>query len=128
MKSIKQEYLINAPVEKVWKALVTPKEIEDWGAGPVKMNDKTGAKFSLWGGDIHGENTKVVKNKILEQNWFGGDWNEPSKVKFVLSKEDGKTKIELFQKNVPDKEVGDIDDGWRRYYLGPLKEYLENNS
>lgn len=126
MKSIKQKYLINAPVEKVWKALVTPKEIEGWGAGPAKMDDKTGTKFSLWGGDIHGENTKVVENKILEQDWFGGEWNESSKVKFVLSEENGKTKLELFQENVPDEEADNIDDGWKEYYLGPLKDYLEN--
>ncbi len=126
MKTIKQEYLIDAPVEKVWKALVDPKQIGEWGAGPnVKMNENVGTKFSLWGGDVHGENTKVVENRVLEQDWFGGDWDEPSKVKFTLSDEDGKTKIELVHENIPDNETKDIDDGWRRYYLGPLKDYLE---
>lgn len=126
MKAIKQEYLIDAPVEKVWRALVDPKQISEWGAGPnVKMDGKTGTKFTLWGGDVHGKNTKVVENKILEQDWFGGDWAEPSKVRFALSNEGGKTKIELVHENIPDEEASDIDDGWRRYYLGPLKEYLE---
>lgn len=125
MKTIKQEYLINSPVEKVWKALVDPKEIEGWGAGPAKMQGIVGTKFSLWGGDVNGTNTKVVENKILEQDWFGKEWKEPSKVRFTLSDEHGKTKVELFQENVPDEEASDIDDGWRRYYLGPLKEYLE---
>ena len=125
MKTIKQEYIIDAPIEKVWRAFVDPKEIEKWGGGPAKMDGRDGTKFKLWGGDIHGTNTKVVENKILEQDWFGGDWSEPSKVQFVLSEEKGKTKVELFQENVPAAEVNDIDDGWRRYYLGPMKNYLE---
>lgn len=126
MKTTKQEYVVNAPAEKVWEALVDPKQIDEWGAGPAKMDNKVGTKFSLWGGDIHGTNTKVVKNKVLEQDWFGGDWKEPSKVRFTLSNENGKTKIELFHDNIPDGEANDIGDGWHRYYLGPLKEYLEN--
>lgn len=125
MKTIKQEYLINASVEKVWKALVDPKQIGEWGAGPARMNGKVGTKFTLWGGDVHGTNKKVVENKILEQDWFGGDWEEPSKVRFTLAKAGGKTKIELLHENIPDNETKDIDDGWRRYYLGPLKEFLE---
>lgn len=125
MKKIKQEYLISAPIEKVWQALVDPKIINEWGAGPAKMSSDLGS-FSLWGGDIHGTNTKIIKNKLLEQDWFGGDWEEPSKLKFILSQEKGKTKIELIQENIPDKEVDDIDDGWKQYYLGPLKELVES--
>ncbi|MBI2031865.1 MAG: SRPBCC domain-containing protein [Candidatus Levybacteria bacterium] len=125
MKTIRQEYLINASVERVWRALVDPKEIDKWGAGPAKMDDKVGTKFSLWGGEVHGTNTKVEKNKLLQQDWFGGDWKEPSIVRFVLSEKEGKTKVELVHENVPDDEHDDIDDGWKRYYLGPLKKYLE---
>jgi hypothetical protein len=27
--------------------------------------------------------------------------------------------------NIPEGEVDEIADGWKRYYLGPLKELLE---
>lgn len=126
MNTIKQEYLINAPVGKVWEALVNPKEIEKWGAGPAKMDDKEGFAFSLWGGDIYGTNTKVLPNQILEQDWYEGKWLEPSKVRFTLSKVGDKTKIELLHENVPDNQAEDIEDGWKRYYLGPMKDYLED--
>ena len=125
MKTIKQAYLIDAPIEKVWNALVVPKEIENWGAGSAKMDDKVGTKFELWGGDIHGTNTRVVKNKILEQDWYGGDWPQPSKATFLLSEENGKTKLDLVHENVPDKEAESIDEGWKEYYLGPIRDYLE---
>ena len=126
MKKIEQVYKIKAPIEKVWQALVDPKLINEWGGGPAKMSTKEGSEFSLWGGDIYGTNTKVVENKLLEQDWFSGHkWQRPSKVSFGLSQKDGVTEIKLVQTDIPDDEADDIDQGWKDYYLGPLKELLE---
>ncbi len=61
MKTIKQTYRIKASIQKVWRAFVDPKLIEQWGGGSAKMNDEVGFKFTLWGGDIHGTNTEVIK-------------------------------------------------------------------
>lgn len=128
MKSLKQEYTISAPIDKVWEAFVSPKIIDKWGAGPAKMDDKPGTKFTLWGGDVHGTNVRIDKNKIIEQDWYGGNWPQPSKVRFEFESDGEKTKITLTQANIPDEELNDIDDGWRQYYLGPMKEYLEKQS
>ncbi len=126
MKSLKQTYKIHAQVARVWQALVDPNIIEKWSGGPAIMDENVGTKFSLWGGDIHGTNTKVIKNKFLEQDWFGGQWTGPSKLKFLLKKvSDTTTEVELVQDDIPDHELDDIDDGWKRYYMGPLKELLE---
>ncbi|MCL5970301.1 MAG: SRPBCC domain-containing protein [Patescibacteria group bacterium] len=127
MKTIKQTYLIKARIEKVWQALVSPKIINDWGGGPAKMDDKIGTNFSLWGGDIHGKNIKVIKNKELVQEWFSGGWEKPSQVTFKLLVKGEDTQLDLYHINVPDSDVSEIDDGWKRYYLGPLKELLETN-
>ena len=128
MKKIIQHYDINASIEKVWDALVNPKIIDKWGGGPSKMTDKTDAKFEFWGGDIYGRNIKVLKNKELVQEWFSGDWKEPSLVTFKLEENGDQTTIQLIHENVPDKDAHDIDDGWKRYYLGPLKKLLENKT
>lgn len=128
MKKINKKYLINAPVGKVWESLVNPKLIVMWGADPAEMSDREGAEFKLWGGDVHGKNTKVTVNKKLVQDWYGGDWSEPSRATFTLTEKGDKTILELVHKNVPDKDAKDIDSGWDDYYLGPMKEYLERNS
>ncbi|MBI3485775.1 SRPBCC domain-containing protein [Candidatus Daviesbacteria bacterium] len=125
MKSIKQTYLINSSLDKVWQALVEVKEIENWGAGPAQMKGLENFNFKLWGGDIHGKNIQIIKNKKLVQEWFGGDWDRPSIVTFNLSRDKNGTKIELIQTNVPDSEVNDLENGWKRYYLGEIKKYLE---
>ncbi|MBI2021721.1 SRPBCC domain-containing protein [Candidatus Daviesbacteria bacterium] len=125
MKTIKQSYLINAQVSKVWQALVNPKIIDEWGGGPAKMSEREGSSFSLWGGDIHGSNLKVIKNKQLVQDWYSGDWENSSKVTFTLKSDGQKTEVDLLHEEVPDDEADEIEDGWQRFYLGPLKDYLE---
>ncbi len=125
MKTIIQDYHIDAPIEKVWEALTDAQEINRWGGGPAKMDDKVGTKFSLWGGDIHGTNIEVEVFKKLVQEWYGGEWQEPSIVTFKLEKKSSSTKIELIHENVPDKEYDEIDQGWKDYYLVPLKKYTE---
>ena len=125
MKRIRQTYHIKAPVKKVWQALTEPAVIEKWGGGPARMDDRAGAKFELWGGDIHGTNTEVVKEQKLVQDWFGGNWPEPSRVTFTLKEENGETTVTLIHENVPEEELDDFKQGWKDYYLGAIKELLE---
>lgn len=125
MKTIKQSYTINAPIQDVWQALVDPKIIDLWGGGPASMDDKVGTKFTLWGGDIYGKNLKVSESSELIQEWFGGKWEKPSKVTFTLKVKGSKTEVNLLHEDVPDEEAKDISEGWKKYYLGPLKELLE---
>ncbi len=128
MKTIKQIYHIKAPKEAVWKALVDPKEIDKWGGGPAKMDYVVGTKFSLWGGDVYGKNIKVTPNKNLVQEWFGGKWDEASIATFSLTEKGGITTIDFLHENVPDGEAKDLEEGWKDYYLGPLKDYLEQKT
>ncbi len=127
MKSFSHIYIINAPLKQVWNALTIPEEIENWGAGPAQMEDLPGARFSLWNGEIHGWNTKVVSQKELHQDWFGGKWSEPSKVVITLNQSERQTKVELHHTNIPDSDFEDIKKGWSQYYFGPLKDYCEKN-
>lgn len=126
MKTIKQTYHIKAPISEVWQALVNPKYIEEWGAGPAQMDDNVGTQFKLWGGDIHGTNIEVVPEKKLVQEWYSGNWSEPSIATFELFAEHGGTRVEFLHENVPDQDAKDIEEGWKDYYLGPLKDFLES--
>ena len=122
---IKQKYLINAPIEKVWDALTNPAIIDKWGGGPSKFEKRVGGKFSFWGGDIWGKNIKVIPKKELVQEWYGGNWDKPSIASFKLTHKDGCTTLYLTHSKVPEKEFDSIDQGWDEYYLGPIKALLE---
>ena len=129
MKTIKQAYFIKSSLSKVWGALTDPKQIDKWGGGPSKMNDKLDTKFSLWGGSIWGTNTKVIPEKELVQDWYSDSnnrkWESPSIVTFQLKENKDGVNLFLLHDNVPDADEKDINAGWKIYYLGPLKEYLE---
>jgi activator of HSP90 ATPase len=127
MKFIEQRYTIQTSPEKVWDALVNPETIKKWGGGPVVMSDKAGTEFSLWGGDVYGKNLEVDKNKKLVQEWYGGEWAYPSTVTFSLSADGHCTEVILVQKDVPENEIKDINEGWRDYYMEPIKKLLEKN-
>lgn len=125
MKSIYKVYAIKASPSEVWKALTEAAYIEAWGAGEVIMAPVPDTKFSLWDGAIHGTNLEVVPEKKLVQEWYGGIWEQPSRVQFILFEEDGGTRLELVHDNVPDEDAYDIDNGWDNYYLGAIKDFLE---
>jgi activator of HSP90 ATPase len=125
MKKIEQTYHIDAPIEKVWDCFVDPKLIEEWGGGPAKMTDKEGGDFSLWGGDIHGTNTKIEKEKTIVQDWYGGKWDKPSHVTFTFHKDGDKTVVDLTHTDFPEDEEESLADGWKDYYLGAIKRHLE---
>ena len=126
MLTIEQNYSINAPAEKVWDALTSTELMEKWGAGPVKFDARVGGKFSLWGGDIDGTNTKVEPNKLLEQDWYSHSTSDRRyKVSFSLHEKAGVTEVKVVHEGVTDSEFQDFADGWRDYYFDPIKQLLE---
>ena len=125
-KIIKQTYEIDADLDQVWEALTDAKVIDDWGGGPAKMKPEVGFEFEVWGGDIFGKNLEVRPKSRLVQEWWGdADWAKPSTATFNLTADDEVTTVELIHEGVPEAEVLDFAAGWRDYYLGPMKEYLE---
>jgi len=120
MTEINQTYTIKAPLEKVWWALTTAEGAEHWGAGPAKFDCIEGGEFSYWGGDIHGTNTKIVPQTLLEQDWYGHD--DPGRnytVAFALeTRKNGEVEVQLSHKGNHDDIAADIAD-WEEYYFDP---------
>jgi len=128
MKTIRQSYTILSPIGPVWDAFVEPSLIEKWGGGPAVMSDEEGFEFSLWGGDIYGKNTQIIKHKVIKQDWFSGKkWNSPSKLTFIFNDNSDVTTVDLVHEDVPDDDADSIAEGWKDYYLGPIKELIEKS-
>lgn len=128
MKTIEQTYTMKASIEEVFDAFIKPDIIENWSGSPAEMDDQVGTKFSLWDGTIHGKNLEVIANEKIVQDWYGGDWDAPSTATFLLESSNDGTIVTLIHENVPDEEHDDIDDCWKRYYLGPMKEMFEQSN
>lgn len=125
MKQIEQFYTINAPISEVWKALTDASAAEAWGAGPAKVDATEGGIFSYWDGDIHGINTKIIPEQLLEQDWYGHDnptWKY--NVVFTFEGDTETTTVRMvYSGNILDEQK-DIKD-WQECYFDPIKELLE---
>ncbi len=125
MTDIRKTYVIDAPPEVVWRALTDAAAMEEWGAGPARFDARVGGEFSQWGGAEHGTVTEIVPGELLAEEWFGGDWPEPSLAVFTLGEHGEGTLLELTHTGVPEAEVAGFDSGWDEYYLGAIKEWAE---
>jgi activator of HSP90 ATPase len=127
MKSIIQDYTIQAPVEEIYKALTDGPTAEQWGAAPAKVDAREGGEYSYWGGDIHGVFTKLVPQKLIEQDWYGHDnptWKYTAS--FAFEGDDTSTIVHMtFSGDIQDEQK-DLSD-WRDYYFDPIKKLLEKH-
>ncbi len=125
---IHKTYQIAATPSEVWRALTETDSVERWGAGPAKMSADPGSPFSQWGGDIWGTVVEAEPPRRLVQEWYGGDWPQPSFATFTLTVEGSGTRVDLSHAGVPDDEAAAFDAGWDDYYFGPMKEMLETGA
>lgn len=129
MKKIKQSHLINASPAEVWRALTNPNLIEEWSGANAKFVPEVGAKYALWDGSFCGKIVEVVPNKKLVQTWQPDYWEtEDSVVTFTLTPVGGKTRVDLLHTNVEESDYAGTREGWELYYLGAIKQMLEERA
>lgn len=125
MKDFDLQLTINASKEEVYAALTNKFQIELWTGHPAVMDDQVGTEFSLWAGDISGVNMEMREDYKIVQEWFFGDTENPSIVSIILKKEANTTIVKLTHTNIPDDAYDEIVTGWKEYYLGAIKDFLE---
>ncbi len=125
MKDFKHYVSINAEAEDVYACLTNPFTIELWSDMPAKMEAKAGTEFEMFEGDITGKILELDPNKKVVQQWYFGDQKEPSIVTFKIHPDKMKVSLELRHTNIPDETYDEITEGWKKYFLGRIKEFLE---
>jgi activator of HSP90 ATPase len=125
MKDYKQYISVSAEPEDVYACLTNPFTIELWSDMPAKMEAKTGTEFEMFEGDITGKILELDPNKKVVQQWYFGDQKEPSIVTFKIHPDKMKVSLELRHTNIPDETYDEITEGWKKYFLGRIKEFLE---
>lgn len=125
MKDLRKTIHIKVPREEVYNAITNPLTIELWSGYEARMEDKPGSEFSLFDGDISGKIQTLDPPSLLEQVWDFEGQEKDSIVRIELFDESGKTRVELSHTCIPDEAFENIETGWKEYYLGALKSYLE---
>jgi uncharacterized protein YndB with AHSA1/START domain len=125
MRTIRQKHFIKATPEEVFFAITNPFTIELWSGYPARMEAREGTEFSIFEGDISGRNIKITENRQLIQEWYFGDRQEESIVSITLIPHQSGTNVSLEQTNVPDEAWEELQEGWRNFYWGAIKEFFK---
>ena len=126
MKTIRKTIHIKATREEIFTAITNPLTIELWSGYAAVMEAVPGTPFSMFDGDITGTMMAIEPPSMIEQQWDFGEQPAASVVRIKLHEEGSKTRIELDHSNVPDEAFDNINTGWKEYFFGALKSYLED--
>ncbi len=125
MKQLQKSFIIKADRDEVFNALTNPIALELWTGYPAFMEARPGTEFSLWEGDISGKNLEIIQGKKIVQEWFFDDPENISIVTIELEDYNKGTRIHLSHTNIPDEAFSNLEYGWKEYFFGALKKYLE---
>jgi uncharacterized protein YndB with AHSA1/START domain len=138
--TIVKEILINASAERIFEALVDPRQrVKWWGAAGrfqathMESDLRPGGAWLMWGtgmgGEpftLRGEYRSIERPRLLEMTWLG-DWQENEKltvVRFDLDENDGATTVRLAHSGFATEQARERYQGWP-WLLTLLQAYAE---
>jgi len=138
MEKIEKKVSINAPAEKVWKALTEPKQLGEWMMMPTTFEPVVGKEFTFkaegmegWDGYFHCIVREVEVNKKLVYTWNSGMINAETLVTILISETEGQTELTLIHtgwENLPAEMRSQMIDGhskgWDERFVKKLSELL----
>lgn len=134
LPEIRKTVVLNAPIEKVWKAVATSEGIAAWWM-PNTFEPIVGHDFILHAGQFGDSPCKVTE--LDPPNHVGFDWGKDWHLSFELTKlEDGKTEFTLVHSGWDETKVtefgqphsvirGILNGGWESIVKENLVKYVE---
>ncbi|MGD8189391.1 SRPBCC family protein [Brevibacillus ginsengisoli] len=134
LPEIRKTVVLNAPIERVWKAVATSEGIASWWM-PNTFEAKLGHDFILHTGQFGDSPCKVTE--LDPPNQVGFDWGKDWHLVFELKKlEDGKTEFTLIHSGWDPEKVtefgqphsiirGIMDGGWEKIVKEKLPAIIE---
>jgi uncharacterized protein YndB with AHSA1/START domain len=134
-----QSIVINAPIEKIWDALVNPDLIKQYMFGTNVMSEWKEGSAITWKGEWQGKAyedkgviLKLDKPHLLKYSHFSPLTGEPDlsenyhTVTIELSDQDGAVKVDLRQDNNATQEAKDHSEKNWGMMLADLKKLVED--
>ena len=123
MDKIEKKVIINAPVSKVWKALVDPNELKEWMLMSTTFEPVAGKEFTFkaegmenWDGYFHCKVIEIETNKKIVYTWNAQMLKGETVVTILVKELDGKTELKL------------IHTGWENLSEDIRKQMIESHS
>jgi activator of HSP90 ATPase len=126
-KNLRQSVTFQASPHDIYEILMDPGKHSILTGSNVKVERKVGSRFSVYDGDIQGENLELIPDRKIIQSWRYADWprNHYSKVTFSLKAASNGTLLSFRQTGIPEKYYEEIKQGWKDYYWNPMKKMLK---
>jgi len=139
LKPVIVEKTVNAPVERVWRALTDKADMKKWYFDLSDFRPEPGFEFSFAGQGHKGQKyihhcriTEAVPNRKLVYTWKYEGYSGESVVTFELTPEGSSTKVKLthtglgtFPANNPDFDRSSFNQGWSELIGKLLPEFVE---
>ncbi len=129
MKSLHESVVLNATPQEVYDVLMDSEKHAELIESDAEIENKVGGKFSLWEGGIVGEYVELEPGAKIVQTWRANQDNWPdghfSKLTFEMKKVEGETEFVIDQEDIPDDDFDNVKNGWKDYYLLPLKKLFK---
>jgi uncharacterized protein YndB with AHSA1/START domain len=131
MDYIEKRLVIEAPIQQVWEAITNADHLGEWMFDDQASVDlRVGGRYALFDEQTTGQFTLIEPPHLVEYTWrqvgWPADWPD-SIVRWELEAEGDRTHIRLFHGLLPnDDELRGHDEGWDTYWLGPMKDWLED--
>lgn len=132
------ERLLNAPSDKVWKAITDKEDMKQWYFDLADFKAEVGFEFQFEGGPpersyVHlCKVTEVIPGKKLTYSWRYKGYEGNSFVTFELFAEGNKTRLKLthagletFPASNPDLDKQNFVEGWTDIIGKSLVEFVE---
>jgi activator of HSP90 ATPase len=129
-KPIVQTAKFSASAQELYDIYMNPKRHAAFTGAPVKISPKPGTRFEAFGGMLEGSTLSVIPGKLIVQRWRSENFHKSDMDSILIltfSDEGKKGRIDLVHVNVPEQDHAGVTEGWKKYYWGPMREYLESN-
>ena len=115
---------VDAPRERVWRAIVDPADLAAWLA-PTTIEPRVGGSVTVGfeDGPVTGVVTAWDPPSLLEYTWIMSGEAADSLVRFELADEAGVTVVELVHTRLPESMARGYAAGWHAY-LDRLEDLL----
>ena len=92
---LREEIVIAAPVDAVWKSLTDSEQASSWFGYPIGIEPYVGGRFAMGGFDANPEPAKVID--LDEGRMMSTDWGPTGITSWELEDSDGKTRLTFVQ-------------------------------
>lgn len=124
--TIHQEIDFNVSPQRVYDALLDPKQFTEFSSRPAEISRDVGGAFSLFKGHIIGRNLELVPNQRIVQAWRVVTWPEGafSIARFDLKPQGSGTHLVFEHLGFPEGLHEHLAQGWEENYWSLLKKYF----